>query len=71
MDSGTGTCTVLQWTADCLLLSLLRGVVAVIVVFILIGVIHMPDGPFMRPHPGGEGGAGMGPPGQAGREAGW
>lgn len=27
------------------------GVVAVIVVFILIGVIHMPDGPFVRPHP--------------------
>lgn len=26
--------------------------VAVIVVFILIGVIHMPDGPFVRPHPG-------------------
>jgi phosphatidylserine synthase 2 len=27
------------------------GVVAVVVVFILIGVIHMPDGPFLRPHP--------------------
>ena len=22
------------------------------IVFILIGVIHMPDGPFIRPHPG-------------------
>jgi phosphatidylserine synthase 2 len=28
-----------------------RGVVAVVIVFILIGVIHMPDGPFLRPHP--------------------
>lgn len=28
-----------------------RGLVAVIVVFILIGIIHMPDGPFKRPHP--------------------
>ena len=28
-----------------------RGMVAVIVVFILIGIIHMPDGPFLRPHP--------------------
>ncbi len=28
-----------------------RGVVAVVVVFILIGMIHMPNGPFVRPHP--------------------
>lgn len=28
-----------------------RGLIAVVVVFILIGIIHMPDGPFMRPHP--------------------
>ena len=28
-----------------------RGLFAVVVVFILIGIIHMPDGPFMRPHP--------------------
>ena len=28
-----------------------RGVVAVVIVFILIGVIQMPDGPFVRPHP--------------------
>ncbi|XP_003385624.1 PREDICTED: phosphatidylserine synthase 2-like [Amphimedon queenslandica] len=28
-----------------------RGSLAVILVFILIGVIHMPDGPFIRPHP--------------------
>ena len=28
-----------------------RGLVAVVVVFILIGIIHMPDGPFLRPHP--------------------
>lgn len=28
-----------------------RGLVAVIIVFILIGIIHMPDGPFLRPHP--------------------
>ena len=29
-----------------------RGALAVVIVFILIGVIHMPDGPFIRPHPG-------------------
>lgn len=28
-----------------------RGAVAVVVVFILIGVVHMPNGPFIRPHP--------------------
>ena len=28
-----------------------RGLIAVVVVFILIGMIHMPDGPFVRPHP--------------------
>lgn len=28
-----------------------RGLVAVVVVFILIGSVHMPDGPFLRPHP--------------------
>ena len=28
-----------------------RGVVAVVIVFILIGMIHMPNGPFVRPHP--------------------
>jgi phosphatidylserine synthase 2 len=28
-----------------------RGLVAVVIVFILIGIIHMPDGPFLRPHP--------------------
>lgn len=28
-----------------------RGLIAVVVVFILIGIIHMPDGPFVRPHP--------------------
>ena len=26
-----------------------------VIVFILIGLIHMPDGPFLRPHPGGYG----------------
>ncbi len=31
--------------------NLQRGVVAVVVVFILIGMVHMPDGPFVRPHP--------------------
>ncbi len=31
--------------------NLQRGVVAVVVVFILIGMIHMPNGPFVRPHP--------------------
>jgi len=29
-----------------------RGVVGMLVVFILIGMIHMPGGPFIRPHPG-------------------
>ena len=29
-----------------------RGMMAVVIVFILIGVIHIPDGPFIRPHPG-------------------
>ena len=33
-------------------INLFRGALAVVVVFILIGVIHMPDGPFIRPHPG-------------------
>ena len=32
--------------------NLFRGALAVVVVFIVIGVIHMPDGPFIRPHPG-------------------
>lgn len=33
-----------------------RGAVACVVIFVLIGVINMPDGPFVRPHPGaGEG----------------
>ncbi len=31
--------------------NLQRGVVAVVIVFILFGMIHLPDGPFMRPHP--------------------
>ena len=30
---------------------LCRGVIAVVVIFLLIGIIHMPDGPFIRPHP--------------------
>jgi len=29
-----------------------RGVVAVILAFVLFGVTSMPDGPFLRPHPG-------------------
>jgi len=28
-----------------------RGLIAMVIVFILIGIIHMPDGPFVRPHP--------------------
>ena len=28
-----------------------RGAVACVVIFVLIGVINMPDGPFVRPHP--------------------
>ncbi|KAI6658523.1 Phosphatidylserine synthase 2-like [Oopsacas minuta] len=28
-----------------------RGVIAVTLVFILVATIHMPDGPFLRPHP--------------------
>ncbi len=31
--------------------NLQRGVVAVVIVFILIGIIHLPNGPFVRPHP--------------------
>ena len=34
-----------------LLSSSSRGAIAVVMVFILIGVIHMPNGPFVRPHP--------------------
>lgn len=29
-----------------------RGAVACVIIFVLIGVINMPDGPFVRPHPG-------------------
>lgn len=29
-----------------------RGIVAVILAFVLFGVTSMPDGPFLRPHPG-------------------
>ena len=29
-----------------------RGIGACIVVFVLFGVTHTPDGPFKRPHPG-------------------
>ena len=28
-----------------------RGIYAVIAVFIVVGVVNMPDGPFKRPHP--------------------
>lgn len=29
-----------------------RGLTAVVLAFLLFGVIHTPDGPFVRPHPG-------------------
>ena len=32
-------------------LNIKRAIVAVLLVFILIGVLHAPDGPFRRPHP--------------------
>ena len=32
-------------------LNIKRAIVAVLLVFILIGVLHAPDGPFIRPHP--------------------
>ena len=32
-------------------LNIKRAIVAVLLVFILIGVLHAPDGPFKRPHP--------------------
>ena len=43
--------SLVEQTPDDTIYNMKRGVVAVIVVFILIGVIHMPDGPFVRPHP--------------------
>ena len=43
--------SIVEQTPDDMLYNVRRGVVAVIIVFILIGVIHMPDGPFVRPHP--------------------
>ena len=43
--------TLFEDRSDDTLYNVQRGVVAVIIVFILIGVIHMPDGPFVRPHP--------------------
>ena len=30
---------------------LCRGIVSVILAFVLFGLIHTPDGPFIRPHP--------------------
>ncbi|XP_065911554.1 phosphatidylserine synthase 2-like isoform X2 [Dysidea avara] len=52
-------CSVLHYSfiaelgIHCLLTSFYnhRGVIAVIIIFLLIGIIHMPDGPFIRPHP--------------------
>ena len=32
-------------------LNIKRAIIAVLLVFILIGVLHAPDGPFKRPHP--------------------
>ena len=43
--------SLVEQTPDDSLYNVKRGVIAVIIVFILIGVIHMPDGPFVRPHP--------------------
>jgi phosphatidylserine synthase 2 len=43
--------SIIEQTPDDTLYNVRRGVVAVVIVFILIGVIHMPDGPFVRPHP--------------------
>ena len=43
--------SIVEQTPDDTLYNVRRGVVAVVIVFILIGVIHMPDGPFVRPHP--------------------
>ena len=43
--------SIVEQTPDDMLYNVRRGVVAVVIVFILIGVIHMPDGPFVRPHP--------------------
>ena len=43
--------SIVEQTPDDTLYNVRRGIVAVVIVFILIGVIHMPDGPFVRPHP--------------------
>lgn len=39
------SCDVFEMTVN-------RGIIAVILAFVLFGVTSMPDGPFLRPHPG-------------------